>query len=123
MFSERGQVFGLTAMLPSAVFRGPRNLIAHWGLQGWAGEAMVVWVNLDATGATIVPLMNYHRLTPHHLGIETVPIELSETMDELDALGTLLPGWNGYDVAAPKTSSILQAKKWIRQMYEDVTRM
>jgi len=122
MFSERGQVFDLMEMLQSAALRGPGNLIEHWGLQEWDREGVAVWVNLDATGATIAPLISHHRLTPHHLAIETVPIELSETMDELDALGKLLPGWNGYDVAAPKSDSILQAKKWIRQMYEDVTR-
>jgi hypothetical protein len=122
MFSERGRVFDLPEGLHSIVISVPGTFMERWGLQEWDREEVAVWVNLDATGTTIATPVTYH-LTPHHSAIDAVPIELSETMDELDALGELPPGWNGYDVAAPKMNSILQAKKWIRQMYEDVTRM
>jgi hypothetical protein len=101
----------------------PLIFVKHPALREWSGEkARRFWVDLDATGATAFNPESYRRLTPRHLAIDALPIELVEILAQLDALIGRSPGWTGYDVAAPKTSSILQAKAWIREMYEDVRR-
>jgi hypothetical protein len=120
---ERSYVSDLFEVLTSGLIAATGNPPEQWALQGWDPEGEHVWVNLDATGVTIIDPASHHHLTTHHFAGDTVPADLFETMDELNALSELLPGWNGYDVAAPKTSSILQAKKWIREIYEDATRM
>jgi hypothetical protein len=120
---ERSYVSDLLEVLTSGLIAATGKPTEHWALQGWGREGEHVWVNLDATGVTIIDPASHRHLTMHHFAVDTLPADLFETMDELNALTELLPGWNGYDVAAPKTSSILEAKKWIREMYEDATRM
>ncbi|MEJ7841953.1 MAG: hypothetical protein WKF95_09290 [Rubrobacter sp.] len=123
MFAKRSPAFDTFEMFTGAQIAVPRQLGEHWALREWNREGLHLWVNLNATGATAMDPARYRHLTTHLSAINIVPVELFETLDALDALGKLLPGWNGYDVAAPKTSSILEAKKWIREMYEDVIRM
>lgn len=95
----------------------------HWAWREWNQERMSAWVNLDATGATVMDPTRYRHLTMYHMAVDALPAELVDTMDDIKELATLRPGWNGYDVAAPKNESIRQASKWIREMYEDVRRM
>lgn len=109
--------------LPGDPLAHPGQLMERWALREWDREWHPTWIDLEATGGTIIDPERLRHLTAHYLAIDAVPDELRETMVELDALGNLLPGWNGYDVAAPKPGSILRAKKWIRKMYEDVARM
>jgi hypothetical protein len=122
MSSESGHVFDLSDVLQNTAIRVPRHLITHWGLQEWDRGRIAVWVNLDATGATIMDPASNRRLTTRHLAIDTIPVELAATMAELDTLKWLSPE-DDYDVVAPKIDAIARAKTWIRAMYEDSTRM
>jgi hypothetical protein len=121
--SEGGRVFDLSYVLQNTAIRVPRRLITHWGLQEWDREGIAVWVNLDATGATIMDPASNRRLTTPHLAIDSIPVELAATMVELDTLKWLSLGLDDYDVVAPKMDAIARAKTWIRAMYEDSTRM
>lgn len=124
VLSERDKAFDLFEMFAGGVVAVPGKSIEHWALQDWnrEGESRV-WVNLDATGVTIMDLASYRHFTMHHMAVDTLPIELTDTLADLKSLEKLLPGWNGYDVAAPKIEPIQKARKWILEMYEDVRRM
>lgn len=98
---------------------GPLRPIEHWAVREWNHEGFTVWVTLDATGTTIIDPASHRQLTAHHLAIETLPVELVEILDELDALGVLSPEWYEDDLVVSKASSVLEAKKWVRAMYED----
>jgi hypothetical protein len=125
--SESPKMFGDVPSVAEVYMAGltssPLFFVKHAALREWSGEkARRLWVDLDATGATAFNPESYRRLTPGHSAIHVLPIELVEILAQLDALIGQSPGSSGYDVAAPKTSSILQAKAWIREMYEDVRR-
>ncbi len=89
----------------------------QWALQAWNPEGRLVWVRLDATGGTVMDPTLYQHLTAHHLDMEVLPRELLATMDELEELRELPPGWNGYDVSAPSPTAINTARIWVQTFY------
>lgn len=110
-----GYIFDLYEVFADILAAGPRT--EHWALQTWTREGNPLWVNLNATGSTIMDPASYLHLTAHHLAMATVPGDLLETLDELDDLTELPPGWNGYDVSAPNLAAIRAAKPWVRTFY------
>lgn len=116
-FGGHGYIFDLYEVFADMLTAGPRT--EHWALQSWTREGRPVWVNLDATGTTIMDPATYLHLTAHHLAMATLPGDLLETMDELNALTKLLPGWNGYDVSAPSPTAILATIPWVQTFYRE----
>lgn len=94
----------------------------HWVLQGWGPGGMVGWLSPDATGVTVIDLARYRHLTMYHLAVDTLPIELDKTMAKINALKQS-PHTCGDDAILPETDSVFRAKEWIREIYEDVTRV
>lgn len=89
----------------------------RWALQAWTREGMLMWVKLDATGSTNLDPAIYRQHTTHRLDMDAVPLELLETIDDLNGLRELPPGWNGYDVPAPWPTAIQSAIPWVRTFY------
>lgn len=110
-------MFDPYGMFTEILTAGPRT--ERWALLAWTSEGKPVWVNLDATGMTIIDPSTYRHLTTHHLDMVVLPVELLETLDELDDLRGLLPGWNGYDVSAPDRTAIRAAKPWVQRFYSE----
>ncbi len=96
---------------------GPRT--EHWALQAWPRASRPVWVNRGATGLTRMNPAAYRHLTTHHLDMVALPLDLLETVEELDDLRHLPPGWNGYNVSAPSHTAIRAAEPWVRMFYSD----
>ncbi len=81
-----------------------------------AGERIVLIVS--TRGASDI----HPFVTPYSTGHAdplALPVELSETVNEIHSLRDLPPGWNGYDVPAPKFNATESAVSWIKGMYWD----
>ena len=116
-FEEGSYIFEPYEALTGLMIAGPGT--EHWALLAWLRESAPVWVNLDATGMTSMDPAAYRYVTTHHFDMVGWPIELLETMDELDDLRGLPSGWNGYDVAAPSRTAIQAAIPWVQMYYSE----